>query len=129
VQAKNVLLPPAGRAEIIVTTPSASVKSATFRTLTVNTGLIGAYYPTRTLAQYGIGRAAQLPAIAPDIGRVPGPQRFAGIESATVCSQQANAPRRTRPKRVVELALTWKARKPRIHPLSSASLPNSSAAA
>jgi FtsP/CotA-like multicopper oxidase with cupredoxin domain len=68
VQAKTILLPPAGRAEIIVTTPAANVKSATLRTLNVDTGPIGAHDPPRTLAQFRIGHAAQLPAIASYIG-------------------------------------------------------------
>jgi FtsP/CotA-like multicopper oxidase with cupredoxin domain len=88
VQARNVLLPPGGRAEIIVATPSAGTKTATLRTLYVNTGPLGAYAPTRTLAQLRIGRAAELPAIASDVGGAPGPQRFAGIEKATVTAHR-----------------------------------------
>src|SRR6185312_5189374 len=62
-RAKNVLLPPGGRAEVIVTTPSANIKKATLRTLYVNTGPLGAHAPARTLAEFRIGRAAELPAI------------------------------------------------------------------
>jgi FtsP/CotA-like multicopper oxidase with cupredoxin domain len=88
VLARNVLLPPSGRAEIIVTTPSASVKTAMLRTLYVNTGPLGSYAPARKLAQFRIGRATELPAIASDIGSAPGPQRFAGIENATVTARR-----------------------------------------
>jgi FtsP/CotA-like multicopper oxidase with cupredoxin domain len=88
VPAKNVLLPPGGRAEFIVATPSANVKKAVLRTLYVNTGPLGSYAPARTLAEFRIGRAAELPATASDAGGMPGPQRFAGIEKATISARR-----------------------------------------
>jgi FtsP/CotA-like multicopper oxidase with cupredoxin domain len=46
----DILIPPAGRAEFIVTAPSSTVKNASFLTLTIDTGPIGDNDPQRTLA-------------------------------------------------------------------------------
>ena len=46
----DILIPTAGRAEFIVTAPSASVKKAVFQTLNINTGPDGDNDPTRPLA-------------------------------------------------------------------------------
>src|SRR5205807_10024884 len=50
VNANHILIPTAGRAEFIVTAPSASVKTASLVTLAVNTGPDGDSDPQRTLA-------------------------------------------------------------------------------
>jgi FtsP/CotA-like multicopper oxidase with cupredoxin domain len=48
--AKHVLIPTAGRAEFVVEAPAASVRTASFLTLAVNTGPDGDSDPQRTLA-------------------------------------------------------------------------------
>jgi FtsP/CotA-like multicopper oxidase with cupredoxin domain len=47
---KHVLIPPAGRAEFIVTAPSTKVKDAVFQTRTIDTGPAGDNDPARPLA-------------------------------------------------------------------------------
>jgi FtsP/CotA-like multicopper oxidase with cupredoxin domain len=81
----DILIAPAGRAEFIVTAPSATVKNAVFQTLDIDTGPFGDNDPTRPLA---IIQASSVPpplpvaetATAP--GSIPG-NRFAGLASAT----------------------------------------------
>jgi hypothetical protein len=46
----GIRIPPAGRAEFIVTAPSAAVKNATMLTLNVDTGPVGDNDPQRPLA-------------------------------------------------------------------------------
>jgi FtsP/CotA-like multicopper oxidase with cupredoxin domain len=89
VNATDILLPPAGRAEFIVTAPPQYVKNASLVTLNINTGPDGDNDPQRTLATIqtspGAGYATSkhdknVPiAIGPTW-----PQRFADLASARV---------------------------------------------
>jgi FtsP/CotA-like multicopper oxidase with cupredoxin domain len=78
----DVLIPPAGRAEFIVTGPSAAVRNATLRTLNIDTGPAGDNDPQRTVAilQKATGPAS-LPAVEPATGAFTG-TRFAGLAAA-----------------------------------------------
>jgi FtsP/CotA-like multicopper oxidase with cupredoxin domain len=79
----DILLPPAGRAEFIVTAPSASVRNAVFQTLNINTGPAGDNDPTRPLAIIHATNAAPgLPVTETATAAVAG-NRFAGLASAT----------------------------------------------
>ena len=69
----DILIPPAGRAEFIVTAPSATVKSAIFQTLNINTGPDGDNDPTRPLAVIQTSPAKPpLPITESPSGTVPG---------------------------------------------------------
>ena len=69
----DILIPPAGRAEFIVTAPSAMVKSAIFQTLNINTGPDGDNDPTRPLAVIHTSSAKpSLPITESPSGTVPG---------------------------------------------------------
>jgi FtsP/CotA-like multicopper oxidase with cupredoxin domain len=85
----HILLPPAARAEFIVTPPSTSVRQANFLTLNVDTGPDGDNDPQRTLAtiQTTASPSPQLPVIAAASGP-PNPQRFEGLATATVTAQR-----------------------------------------
>jgi FtsP/CotA-like multicopper oxidase with cupredoxin domain len=79
----DVLIPPAGRAEFIVTGPSKAVHNAVFQTLNIDTGPAGDNDPTRPLAVIQTsGAASVLPvtevASAPITGN-----RFAGLAALT----------------------------------------------
>jgi FtsP/CotA-like multicopper oxidase with cupredoxin domain len=79
----DISLPPASRAEFIVTGPSGSVKNAVFKTLRVVTGPDGDNHPTRPLAKIETSHNAPEPPLA--IGGVngaPTPQRFEGLATA-----------------------------------------------
>ena len=85
VERTHILLPPAGRAEFIMTGPSAGVLDARFLTEAVTTGPLGDVDPTRTLL---LIETSTLGAKAADITTVPaasGPppmERFAGLAQA-----------------------------------------------
>jgi FtsP/CotA-like multicopper oxidase with cupredoxin domain len=69
----DILIAPAGRAEFIVTAPSAAVKSAIFQTLNIDTGPDGDNDPTRPLAVIQTGSVApSLPITESPSGTVPG---------------------------------------------------------
>ena len=79
----DVLIAPAGRAEFIVTAPSAAVKSAVFQTLNINTGPDGDNDPTRPLAVIQTSSARPpLPTTEVASGTVPGPL-FANLATTT----------------------------------------------
>lgn len=79
----DILIPTAGRAEFIVTAPSAAVKSAVFQTLNIDTGPLGDNDPTRPLAVIQTSSAPPpLPTTESPSGTVPGP-RFANLATAT----------------------------------------------
>jgi FtsP/CotA-like multicopper oxidase with cupredoxin domain len=79
----DVLIPPAGRAEFIVSAPSAAVKSAVFQTLNIDTGPDGDNDPTRPLAVIQTSPLAPaLPVTESPSGTVPGPL-FANLATAT----------------------------------------------
>jgi FtsP/CotA-like multicopper oxidase with cupredoxin domain len=80
----DILIPPAGRAEFIVTAPSASVRKAIFQTLNIDTGPAGDADPTRPLAVIQTGSApAGLPVTetASATASIAG-NRFAGLATA-----------------------------------------------
>jgi FtsP/CotA-like multicopper oxidase with cupredoxin domain len=79
----DVLIPTAGRAEFIVTAPSASVHKAVFQTLNIDTGPAGDNDPTRPLAVIQTGPAAPaLPVTEAASGSIAG-NRFAGLAALT----------------------------------------------
>ena len=79
----DIVLPPAGRAEFIMTGPSASVKQATLVTLAVNTGPDGDNDPQRPLIAISASPAAADPPISePAMTSTPGPQRFESLATA-----------------------------------------------
>jgi FtsP/CotA-like multicopper oxidase with cupredoxin domain len=81
----DIRVPPASRVEFIVTGPAASVRSAIFQTLFVNTGPAGDNDIQRTLFTINPRPDAAEPTL--QVGEVngpPGPQRFAGLATATV---------------------------------------------
>jgi FtsP/CotA-like multicopper oxidase with cupredoxin domain len=79
----DILIPPAGRAEFIVTAPTASVKKAVFQTLNIATGPDGDNDPTRPLAVIKTSAVAPpLPVTETASAKVAG-NRFAGLASVT----------------------------------------------
>ncbi len=94
----HVLIPPAGRAEFIVTAPSKRVRDAVFQTRSINTGPLGDNDPARPLAvikadsdgQPLVARGMQLaadaqPAALSPVEKVAEPlsgDRFAGLATA-----------------------------------------------
>jgi len=84
VNAADVLLPPAARAEFIVSGPSASVENATLMTLAVNTGPDGDNDPQRPLATIQTtSRVSHVQTRMPETAGAPWPQRFEGLANAT----------------------------------------------
>jgi FtsP/CotA-like multicopper oxidase with cupredoxin domain len=85
---KDILVPPAGRAEFIVTTPSSKVKSAQFLTETIDTGHFGDYMPQRVLATINnVAAPIGLPKTEKRSGP-PNAQRFENLEDAKVTTQR-----------------------------------------
>jgi FtsP/CotA-like multicopper oxidase with cupredoxin domain len=85
----HILIPPAGRAEFIVTGPSSRVKSAQFLTLVINTGPDGDNDPQRTLATIqATDDVPDLAANIPSASGLPNPQRFEGLAEATVSAHR-----------------------------------------
>jgi FtsP/CotA-like multicopper oxidase with cupredoxin domain len=78
----DILIPPASRAEFVMTGPTASVSNASFITLPVNMGAAGASVPQRTLANIQVSASAPTPPAQPAVGPA-GPQRFAGLMGMT----------------------------------------------
>jgi FtsP/CotA-like multicopper oxidase with cupredoxin domain len=77
----DVLLPPAARAEFILTGPSPSVKNATLATLNVDTGPDGDNDPTRPLASIKASDdAPEPPLTVPFVFEPPHRQRFAELD-------------------------------------------------
>jgi FtsP/CotA-like multicopper oxidase with cupredoxin domain len=84
----DVLIPPAGRAEFIVTGPSAGVQSAVLKTLNVDTGPAGDNDPERTVAILQKTTAApSLPTTESAAGPFTG-TKFAGLAAATPTAQR-----------------------------------------
>jgi FtsP/CotA-like multicopper oxidase with cupredoxin domain len=75
----DILIPPAGRAEFVMTGPSASVSNANFITLPVDMGTAGASVPQRTLANIQVSTSAPTPPVLQAEMVKAGPQRFAGL--------------------------------------------------
>jgi len=85
----HILIPTAGRAEFIVTAPSATVKNAVFQTLNVDTGPDGDIDPTRPLAKIQTSTTAPpLPVteapLAANAANALAGNRFAGLSTAKV---------------------------------------------
>jgi FtsP/CotA-like multicopper oxidase with cupredoxin domain len=79
----DVLIPPAGRAEFIVTGPSATVHNAVLQTLNIDTGPAGDSDPARTVAvlqKSTFGPPLPTTEVA---SSAPGTGRFAGLATAT----------------------------------------------
>ena len=84
----DVLIPPAGRAEFIVTGPGASVHNAVLKTLNIDTGPAGDNDPERTVAVLQkTSVALSLPATEAATGSFTG-ARFAGLASAAPIRQR-----------------------------------------
>ncbi len=89
IYAKHILLGPTNRAEFIVTTPDASVKSAVLATAKVDTGPAGDNDIARPLAVLMPGTV--MDAGAPAMPAVDGPrtpQRFAGADQAQITARR-----------------------------------------
>ncbi len=85
---KDVYIPPAGRAEFIVTAPATSVTTATLSTLKIDTGPAGNSDPRRPLATIQTTSAGlRLPRVAERSGP-PNPQRFVGLAQAAVTAHR-----------------------------------------
>jgi FtsP/CotA-like multicopper oxidase with cupredoxin domain len=84
----HVLIPPAGRAEFIVTGPSAAVRNAVLKTLNIDTGPAGDNDPERTVAV--LQKTTGAPAV-PTTESATGPftgAKFAGLAAATPTAQR-----------------------------------------
>ena len=81
VAASHVLLPPASRAEFIMTGPSVAVKSAQFVTNFIDTGPDGDLDPTRPIAQIVAQAGAPIPARVPAVNGGPVRPRFQSLAS------------------------------------------------
>ena len=85
VKRTDIRLPPAGRAEFIVTGPSAVVTNASLLTLNVDTGPVGDSDPQRPLAAIKpTDTGTSLPTIMPIPSSAPNPQQFEGLHDAAV---------------------------------------------
>src|SRR5437868_1941314 len=76
----DILLPPAGRAEFIVTAPDDTVKAAQFSTETIDTGPLGDSLPFRPLANIALTKEPLDLPVMPKPGRNIAGDRFAGLE-------------------------------------------------
>ncbi|HEY4115162.1 MAG TPA: multicopper oxidase domain-containing protein [Rhizomicrobium sp.] len=85
---RDILIPPAGRAEFIVAAPSAQVKQALLSTMAIDTGPSGDSDPGRPLAIIQTTTAdLHLPRVAERSGP-PNPQRFPGLFNAKVTARR-----------------------------------------
>ena len=85
VKQTDIRIPPAGRAEFIVTGPSAKVRNATLLTLNINTGPVGDNDPQRPLATINPADiTTQPPVVMPIPSSAPNPQQFEGLHDAVV---------------------------------------------
>jgi FtsP/CotA-like multicopper oxidase with cupredoxin domain len=81
----DTLIPPAGRAEFIVTGPSVKVRHASLLTLSVNTGPVGDNDPQRPLAMIKTIKPVTRPlVIMPIPSNPPNLQQFEGLHDAAV---------------------------------------------
>jgi FtsP/CotA-like multicopper oxidase with cupredoxin domain len=84
VNATDILLAPAARAEFIVTGPPASVGKALLMTLAINTGPVGDNDPQRPLATIQtVSQVSHAQPPMPETAKAPWPQRFEGLATAT----------------------------------------------
>jgi len=84
----DVYIPPASRAEFIVTAPTAGVKSAVFSTAKIDTGPLGDSDPARTLATIELTQAKLNLPLTQERSGPPNPQRFADLEHAKVTAKR-----------------------------------------
>jgi FtsP/CotA-like multicopper oxidase with cupredoxin domain len=88
ITATDILVPPAGRAEFIVTTPASGVKKAFLLTKQVDTGNLGDKTPERVLAKLeNVATPLSLPKVPKRTGP-PNVQRFENLEDAKVTTQR-----------------------------------------
>jgi FtsP/CotA-like multicopper oxidase with cupredoxin domain len=85
----DVYIPPAGRAEFIVTGPTASVKSAVLSTARIDTGPAGDSDPARPLATIQLTQAKLGLPLSQERNGPPNPQRFADLRSAKVTARRS----------------------------------------
>ena len=87
----HVLIPPAGRAEFIMTGPSTQVADARLLTQAVTTGPIGDLDPTRSLLSIKVSSSdeasSHLPILPAATGHRPA-ERFAGLDQATATAKR-----------------------------------------
>ncbi len=91
VNAKNILIPPAGRAEFIVVGPKTNVGTAMLVTRAVDTGPDGDLDPARPIAKIAIAGASSASRAAAAIPAMSGPankQRFEGLAAAKVTAKR-----------------------------------------
>ena len=85
VKQTDIRIPPAGRAEFIVTGPPAKVRNATLLTLDINTGPVGDNDPQRPLATINPTDITTQPRVVMPIpSSAPNPQQFEGLHDAVV---------------------------------------------
>lgn len=84
----HILIPPAGRAEFIVTGPPATVRNAVFVTRKVATGPDGDNDPTRPLAAISLTGNRGWAPIMPISAGPPGAQRFEGLDDNPVTAHR-----------------------------------------
>jgi FtsP/CotA-like multicopper oxidase with cupredoxin domain len=84
----DVYIPPAGRAEFIVTGPTASVKSAVLSTAAIDTGPAGDNDPARPLATIQLTQAKLNLPLTQERTGPPNPQRFEDLATAKVTAQR-----------------------------------------
>ena len=88
-KATHILLPPAGRAEFIMTSPASNVQDARFETLKIHGGPLQDNNIHRTLALLQAGDDAGLPQrLLPAPSGSSGPQRFEGLDTAPVTAHR-----------------------------------------
>ena len=85
---KNILLPPAGRAEFIVTAPKRNTTVAYLQTNTIDGGPASDSNPARPLAHLYITSNAPKPPPVPQASGSPNPQRFEGLADAAVTARR-----------------------------------------
>ncbi|HEX3945330.1 MAG TPA: multicopper oxidase domain-containing protein [Rhizomicrobium sp.] len=81
---KHLLIPPAGRAEFMVTAPDATVKTAELITNRIDSGPAGDYLPARRLALIQTSTAARHLPKVPQARAEPHRQRFEDLSDAKV---------------------------------------------
>jgi FtsP/CotA-like multicopper oxidase with cupredoxin domain len=85
----HILLPPAGRAEFIMTSPSSDVQNARFETLKIHGGPQQDNNIHRTLALLQAGDGPGISQrLMPAPSAPPGPQRFEGLDTAQVTAHR-----------------------------------------
>ncbi len=85
---KNLLVPPAGRVEFIVTPPDSTVKEAVLITNHIDSGPAGDYLPERRLAVIEATGTPQRLRKIPVASHAPNAQRFEGLDDAQVTASR-----------------------------------------